>query len=410
MSNRKIGVNTEYPRVKFRYLASVRKGRLPSTPVEAKPAAEWLPYLTMEYLRREITEPLLVASNPELLVASDDDVLLLWDGSNAGEFLLARRGVVASTVALITPSSVDSRFFYWACKAREYELKAHTSGMGIPHVSGDVLANLRVPMPTRPQQQTVADYLDHETATLDALIRQQDHFLELLDEKRRVLIANAVLRGLDPDVPLRDSGIPWIGYIPAHWKLEKARWLCRERDERSISGEEELLTVSHLTGVTPRSEKNVYMFEAETTEGYKVCHKDDLVVNTLWAWMGAMGVTSADGIVSPAYHIYEIGDELDPSYMDLLVRLPTFAQEVTRHSKGVWSSRLRLYPEGLFNVTFPVPPIEEQQQIVSAVVAHADALNQLMEAVHNAISLLSERRSSLISAAVTGQIEVEKAV
>ncbi len=117
----------------------------------------------------------------------------------------------------------------------------------------------------------IADYLDRETAQVDALIAAKERVLDLLAEKRRALITRAVTRGLDPDAPLRDSGIPWLGEIPAHWRTERTRWLFQERDERSETGEEELLTVSHLTGVTPRSEKDVNMFEAETTEGYKIC-------------------------------------------------------------------------------------------------------------------------------------------
>lgn len=321
--------------------------------------------------------------------------------------------IVSTGFAVVRPrQALDSQYCKYAVRESGFltEVKKRSVGVHYPAISNTELAGIPVYSHSLQEQRIIAEYLDEQTGRIDRLSREHQSLLAILEEKRRALITSAVFRGLDPDVPLRDSGIPWIGHMPAHWKLERARWLCRERDERSVSGEEELLTVSHLTGVTPRSEKNVYMFEAETTEGYKVCHEDDLVVNTLWAWMGAMGVTSVDGIVSPAYHVYEIGYELDPSYVDLLVRLPTFAQEVTRHSKGVWSSRLRLYPEGLFNVTFPVPPIEEQQQIVSAVASHADALNQLMEAVHHAISLLSERRSSLISAAVTGQIEIEKVV
>ena len=91
---------------------------------------------------------------------------------------------------------------------------------------------------------------------------------------------------MNANTSFRDSGIPWLGPIPAHWETERAKWLFHERDERSVTGEEELLSVSHLTGVTPRSEKNVNMFEAETTEGYKLCCSGDLVINTLWAWMG----------------------------------------------------------------------------------------------------------------------------
>ena len=123
---------------------------------------------------------------------------------------------------------------------------------------------LSIPLP---QQRAIADYLDRETARLDALVAAKERVLGLLAEKRRALITRAVTRGLDPNVTLRDSGIPWLGEIPAHWAVERAKRLFRERDQRSETGEQELLTVSDLTGVTPRSEKDVYTVEAETIGG-----------------------------------------------------------------------------------------------------------------------------------------------
>jgi len=256
------------------------------------------------------------------------------------------------------------------------------------------------------QQRAIADYLDRETARLDALVAAKERVLGLLAEKRRALITRAVTRGLDPHTTLRDPGIPWLGEIPAHWETERSRWLFRERDQRSETGDEELLTVSHLTGVTLRSEKNVNMFEAETTEGYKICLAGDLVINTLWAWMGAMGVSPVKGIVSPAYNVYQPGPRLEPGYIDALVRLPVFAQEVTRYSKGVWSSRLRLYPEGFFEVFLPVPPLTEQCAIVAHIARETEKLDELRVATERTTVLLNERRAALISAAVTGQLQV----
>ena len=276
----------------------------------------------------------------------------------------------------------------------------------IRHFTVDKFRELWAWLPESSIQRAIADYLDRETARLDALVAAKERVLGLLAEKRRALITRAVTRGLDPNVPFRDSGIPWLGEIPAHWETERARWLFGERDQRSDTGEEELLTVSHLTGVTRRSEKDVNMFEAETTEGYKVCLSGDLVINTLWAWMGAMGVSPVDGIVSPAYNVYEPGARFHPSYGDALVRLPIFAQEVTRYSKGVWSSRLRLYPEGFFAVSLPVPPPSEQREIVAHIAKETGKLDGLRAATERTTALLKERRAALIAAAVTGQLEV----
>jgi len=300
----------------------------------------------------------------------------------------------------------EPRFFrYFMRTAVESGLFALATASTIQHLPAEKLRIVRYPAPPRLQQRAIADYLDRETARLDALVAAKQRVLELLAEKRRALITRAVTRGLDPRAPLRDSGIPWLGKIPGHWESERTRWLFRERDERSVTGEEELLSVSHLTGVTLRSEKDVNMFEAETAEGYKLCLTGDLVINTLWAWMGAMGVARTNGIVSPAYNVYVTGPRLNPGYIDSLVRLPVFAQEVTRYSKGVWSSRLRLYPEGFFEAYLPVPSLDEQNAIVTHIATESAKIDALRSATERTIALLKERRAALIAAAVVGRID-----
>ena len=270
----------------------------------------------------------------------------------------------------------------------------------------DAIPRINIALPSLATQQRIGEMLLQETEKLNSLISQKKRLLDLLAEKSRTLIARTVTLGIDPGVQKHDFGISWLGYIPAHWKVERAKWLFKERDIRSESGDEELLSVSHLTGVTSRSEKNVNMFMAESLEGYKRCEAGDLVINTLWAWMGAMGVTRQPGIVSPAYNVYQPVPELEPEYIDLLVRTPRFAEEITRYSKGVWSSRMRLYPEGLYEAWLPVPPKEEQQAIVAHIKQETQKIDALVQATERTIALLTERRSALISAAVTGQLVV----
>ncbi|GAB3350631.1 restriction endonuclease subunit S [Lysobacter tyrosinilyticus] len=282
-------------------------------------------------------------------------------------------------------------------------------GATVESLESDLIGDTLIPLPPRHEQEAIISFLDRETSRLDALVSAKQRVLDLLAEKRKAIIATAVTRGIDSKVKLRDSGVPWLGEIPAHWEIERAHWLFRERDVRSTTGEEEMLTVSHLTGVTPRSEKDVNMFEAETNEGYKLCEPGDLVINTLWAWMGAMGIAPVKGIVSPAYNVYEPGPRLAPAYIDALVRLPVFAQEVTRYSKGVWSSRLRLYPEGFFEVYLPVPPKGEQRAVVEHIACETAKLDAVRTATERTIALLKERRSALIAAAVTGQLSREAA-
>ena len=150
------------------------------------------------------------------------------------------------------------------------------------------------------------------------------------------------------------------------------------------------------------------MFKAEDMTGYKKCVKNDFVTNTLWAWMGAMGISPLDGIVSPDYHVYKSKGRLLPAFMELLCRSKPFIAEVVRWSKGVWSSRLRLYPENFFEIIFPVPPESEQLAIIATIEDDHKKTEELANALSESIELLKDRRAALITAAVTGEIEPEE--
>ena len=286
-------------------------------------------------------------------------------------------------------------------------IRVSENGSSREGLTFEQIGAFEIPLPPLEEQRIVVSEVGAKLQVFLSAITEKQHLLSLLTEKRRAVIADFVTKGLNKDTPRRDSGIPWLGEISEHWRIERAKWLFTERDDRSDFGDEVLLTVSHLTGVTSRAEKDVNMFMAESLEGYKRCQAGDLVINTLWAWMGAMGVARQSGIVSPAYNVYQPVAELNPEYVDLLVRTPRFVEEITRYSKGVWSSRLRLYPEGLYEAWLPVPPLDEQQAIVKHVQTETQKLDALAGATERTIALLQERRSALISEAVTGQLDLE---
>ena len=212
-----------------------------------------------------------------------------------------------------------------------------------------------------------------------------------------------MIAGLKPYADYMDSGQQWLGSMPAHWGQLRAKCLFREVDERSITGKEELLSVSHLTGVTPRRLKNVTMFMAESNVGHKVCRSGDLVINTLWAWMGALGVTRHAGIVSPAYGVYRPldGSAILPAYADHLLRTPLYAAEYQRRSTGVNSSRLRLYPEQFLRIPVLVPPLAEQAAIVRFLDWANGRLDRTIRAKRKVIALLTEQKQAVIHRAVT---------
>lgn len=400
-------INASRNRVRLKYRAYIEMGQSPPSAEYSSSPEDGLPFLqgTADFGTSSPT-PYVYCGSPTKLARAGD--ILFSVRAPVGEINLADQefGIGRGLCAIRPQRHWDARFAWWALHEARHQLNSVSTGSTYDAVATEDVGNLLVETTALGAQRAIADYLDRETTRLDALVAEKERLLDLLAEKHRALITRAITRGLDPNVPLRDSGIPWLGEIPAHWKTERARWLFRERDERSDTGEEDLLTVSHLTGVTLRSEKDVNMFEAATKEGYKICLSGDLVINTMWAWMGAMGVSSTDGIVSPAYNVYEPMAHLDPSYADALVRLSAFAQEVTRYSKGVWSSRLRLYPEGFFAVSLPVPPLSEQREIVAHIENETCKLDGLRDATEKTAVLLKERRAALIAAAVTGHIDV----
>ena len=323
-------------------------------------------------------------------------------------------GYSLGEMIVIKPSLQDSgkHLFYLmlSCRFIEY-CNSVSEGVKMPRTDVDDILNAQIPLTSDQEQTQIANFLDRKTGQIDELIRIKERRIELLQEQRTALINQAVTKGLDPTVEMKPSGVDWIGEIPAHWKVRRNRRIFDERDDKSTTGKEELLTVSHITGVSPRAEKNVGMFLAETLEGYKHCSVGNLVINTMWAWMGALGISEFDGIVSPSYNVYQLNNgEYLPKYYDYLYRTPNHVSEIIRWSKGIWHSRLRLYPDAFFSMSTLAPPFREQVQIVDFLNHKTQQIDELISTEQRKIELLKEYRQSLISEAVTGKIDVRNEV
>ncbi len=306
-----------------------------------------------------------------------------------------------------------TRFFYFVLAAASWRgaFLAEGNRSTIVHLTAEKLRAMRFPFPPYQEQRAIADFLDRKTAAIDALIEKKELLLQVLAEKKVGAASMLALKGLRSDAPTKDSGIPSIGRVPAHWRVQRAKTQFREFTERAGDSDLELLTVSHITGITPRREKpDVTMFLAESAEANKVCRRDDLVVNTMWAWMGAAGVAPCDGMVSPSYNVYRLRHphEVEPRFFDLLFRAPPFVAEMNRLSKGITASRLRLYPEALLNMRLMLPPKGEQTAILEAV--ERLTARDVVEArrLQQSVKLLREYRLAIITAAVTGQLDVTR--
>ena len=181
-----------------------------------------------------------------------------------------------------------------------------------------------------------------------------------------------------------------------------------ETDARSSDGSEELLTVSQYTGVTPRSQKNVNMFEALTLEGYKICEIGDIAANTMWLWAGAIGVSDYRGVISPSYNVYrQKAATYVPKYLDYLLRSPMLVQKYASLSTGIRASRLRLYPKDFLNISFPVPTKEEQKVIIERIEKKVSKIDSLIAIKRSKIDKLEQFKKLLIYEYVTGKKEVQ---
>ena len=307
------------------------------------------------------------------------------------------------------PVKAEPRFLLYICLWSEFvdTVDAMTLGSKMPRAEWSSVANVSIPLPDRTKQRAISAYLDRETARLDALVAEKERLLSLLEEKRQALITRAVTRGLNPDAPFRDSGIAWLGDIPAQWESRKIAWLFCERDQRGYP-DLPLLEVSLNSGVVQREfTGDKIESTAADFNSYKVAWKGDLVFIKMRMWQGAVGVAPVDGLVSPDYVVAEPTGSLSSAFAGLLFRVPAFSAECARRSHGIVWDRLRLYWDGFREIEVPVPTLAEQTTVVDHVRTGTSRLDELIAAADTSVTLLKERRTVLIAAAVTGQIDVE---
>jgi type I restriction enzyme S subunit len=201
----------------------------------------------------------------------------------------------------------------------------------------------------------------------------------------------------------KDSGLPWLRQVPGHWEIKRGKSYLTAIDERSKTGKEELLTVSSARGVVPRRTANVTMFKAESYAGHKLCWPDDLVVNSLWAWAGGLGVSEHHGIISTAYSVYRARRSagINPRFLHQLVRSSAYQWELQVRSKGIWISRLQLTDTAFLDSPIPLPPPEEQAAIVRFLDWANDRLERGIRTKRKVIALLNEQKQAIIHRAVT---------
>lgn len=200
-------------------------------------------------------------------------------------------------------------------------------------------------IPPLSEQTAIAEFLDHKTVQIEQAIAQKEQLIELLKERRQILIHKAVTRGLNPNVKLKHSGVDWLGEIPEHWKVKRLKYLLNERNDRSETGNEPLFMVSQTYGLVVRSEYHEKADVAQSKVGNKKVHKNDLVFNKLKAHLGVFFKSNIDfvGIVSPDYAVYyPVGEIEDLKLLEVLFRHPAYIAQFISKATGIVEGLIRL--------------------------------------------------------------------
>ncbi len=337
-----------------------------------------------------------------------------WQGSYG---VSDHTGIVSPAYFIFNlAKSIAPDFFHFAIRCKIYVDFFASASDGVRVGQWDLsktrMKVIPFAIPSLVEQQAIAVYLDKKIARIDQAVVMKERQIELLKERRQILIQQAVTRGLDPDATLKDSGVDWIGEVPAHWEVVSNRSLFEERVEPGREGLP-LLMVSIHSGVSDdevSEEDNIRgRVKIEDKSKYNVVQPDDIVFNMMRAWQGAIGAVKVTGMVSPAYIVAMPIGAIVSAFFEYQYRSPAFIQQMDRYSKGITDFRKRLYWDEFKQLKTVLPPVAEQNTIVAYIESESAKLNQAITLQQQQIDKLKEFRATLINSVVTGKVKVPPA-
>lgn len=286
-------------------------------------------------------------------------------------------------------------------------LAAEGASSSMQNITQNDYLSINVAYPDLMEQQKIANFLDHETAKIDTLIAKQQELIKLLKEKRQAVISHAVTKGLNPNAPMRDAGVEWLGEVPAHWEIQKFKHMFEIR--KRIAGElgYDVLSIT---------QKGIKIKDIESGDGqlsmdyskYQIVEKGDFAMNHMDLLTGFVDISMFDGVTSPDYRVFALSDENSvPEYFLCYLQMGYLNRIFFPFGQGAATiGRWRLPTEAFNEFPAPKPPKDEQRQIsefIQRTIAHMELVE---EKATFAIQVMKERRTALISAAVTGKIDV----
>ena len=310
-------------------------------------------------------------------------------------------------------SQIDIRYMNYLFQTEPFQKRLRQFANGILEIrlrvsSHDIL-HQKVAVPDYDEQQVIADYLDETCSQINEIIEEVKASIDEYKELKQAVIFEAVTKGLDKNVEMKESTIENLESIPSNWEIRRIATLYEESKE---TGREDLpiLMVSINTGISEGEvgddDRIRKVVRSEDKSVYKVVHRNDLAYNMMRAWQGGFGAAQVEGLVSPAYVVARPKCELDSRYVEALLRTPIFTEKIRGLSYGVADFRLRLYWTYFKNLRICFPPLEEQRHIADFITAESKKLDALIHEKLELVVELEAYKKSLIYEVVTGKRRV----
>ncbi|MGJ0330075.1 restriction endonuclease subunit S [Aliarcobacter cryaerophilus] len=305
--------------------------------------------------------------------------------------------------------AVNAEFLNYLLQSKTYRNYFALVGRGFTRINikQEYINDLFTVLPLKEEQTKIASFLDEKTAKIDEVISQKQKLIELLKERKQIVINDAVTKGLDKNVEFVDSGVEWIGKIPKHWEISK---LGTNLKPISIKNRADLplLSVTREQGVILRDvddKESNHNFIPDDLSGYKMVEKGQFAMNKMKAWQGSYGISDYTGIVSPAYFIFELNG-IESTFFHKAIRSSVYVPFFIKASDGVRIGQWDLSKSRMKEIPFYIPPKEEQLQIVEYIENQTTKIDIVIELQQNYISKLKEYKASLIDSVVTGKVRV----
>lgn len=299
------------------------------------------------------------------------------------------------------------KFYYYLAACFDY--KYYISQTTLPGMTQSNYYNMFLPVPSLSKQFQIATYLDAHGAAFDFLISKVRSSIEEYKKLKQAVITQAVTKGVRGEREMKDSGVEWIGEIPVEWSVQRIKTIFSIRNERNFLPLEQVNLISLYTdkGVIQHCDiEKTTGNKASNADGYKKVCPNDMIVNIILCWMGAIGRSDYAGVTSPAYDVYVPSPEIECRFYHYYFRTLGFSGDCYKNGRGIMAMRWRTYSDQFRSIKVVVPPLEEQKEIVDHLDAKCAEIDKLIAKKEQLVKELESYKKSLIYEVVTGKREV----